>query len=167
MDRCIRASRRAEADGYSYGDELGKPLNAQPARAHDLFCGGVKFLLGVRTHRRAAHFPDRRRDGFHRWRNRPPLRFHHEFRQINGSAGRQDHDGGGVHLARATQGHSGLGCDDGCGARFFDYRFALDGEREGSGPTSGTARQTEDLVADHHRDFFSRSFFGKRIALRR
>jgi CDP-diacylglycerol--glycerol-3-phosphate 3-phosphatidyltransferase len=30
-----------------------------------------------------------------------------------------------------------------------------------------TGLQTEDLVADHHRDFFSRSFFGKRIALRR
>ncbi len=53
---------------------------------------------------------------------------------------------------------AGLGGDDSCGARFFDYRFAIDGEREGPGPARGMARKTENFVAGGHRHFFSRSY---------
>ena len=83
-----------------------------------------------------------------------------EFREINGSACRQDHDRGGFHLARAAESSSGLGRDHGRRARFPDHGSAADGKRTGPHPAGGTAGQTKDLLASDHGYFFPHSAFG-------
>ena len=60
------------------------------------------------------------------------------FGQADGSAGRQDHDGGGLHFAGAAESDSGVGGDDRGRARLSDHGIAADGEFEGPGSAGGT-----------------------------
>ena len=106
-------------------------------------------------------------DRFLRRRNGASLRDRHKFREVDGSAGGQDDDGGRVHLSGSVQGDSGLGGDDRGGARFFDHRVASDGERAGTGASGGATRQAQDFMADHHDSFFPRAACGARIEIRR
>jgi phosphatidylglycerophosphate synthase len=69
--------------------------------------------------------------------NRAALSVRHELRQADGPARRQDHDCGGVHLARRAAGETraergaGMGGDRDCLAGIFDHRPALSGQFSG------------------------------------
>ncbi len=97
--------------------------------------------------------------------NPPPLRSHHKFWQTNGSAGGQDHDGSGLYFAGASESCAGVGGHNSRGARLFDYRSALDGQRQRPGFARGLAREAKNLVANHYGDFFPGSLFGERTAI--
>src|SRR5260370_39680494 len=147
-------------------NELCESTNAQPMVADSYLCRWAKFVVAIRTQLRAGDFYRGRVDRFRRWRDRAPLRVCYEFRQIDGPAGGQNPGGGGVYLTGSAQGGSGVGGNDSGGARFSNHRPADDGERERKGFAGRNGRQTENLLAGCKGNFFSRSAFPPRAALR-
>ena len=136
--------------------ELGEPTYSEPAGVDGALCSVAQFVLALCAHRRTRDFSDCRSHRFHRWRDRTALRSHHELRQIDGSAGGQNHGGGGVHFTCSFESSAGMGGNNRCGARFSDHGSAANGERQGTNSAGRKPRQTKDVVANRYHHFFSR-----------
>src|SRR4030095_1306955 len=135
--------------------ELGEPTYSEPAGVDRALCSVAQFVLALCAHRCAVDFSDCRCHRFHRRRDRTALRGHHELRQIDGSAGGQNHGGGGVHFTRAPQSSASMGSNNGRCAGLFDHRSAANGEREGPNSAGRKPRQTKNVVANRYHHFLS------------
>src|SRR5256885_1390144 len=100
---------RGSEDGHQIEGIEYEPNHLEPSGAHGAFCSRAKFFVAVCAHFRAFNFSHRGSDRSYRWGNRPALRDHHKFWQIDGPARRQDHDGSGIYFAGTPQSCSGMG----------------------------------------------------------
>src|SRR5439155_1260739 len=135
--------------------ELGESSYSQPARPDYSLRHCPELALALRAYHRSDHLSRRRDYRFFRWRDRAPISDGDEFWPVDGSARRQDHDRGGVHLARASARYSSLGRDGGSRSRISHYRIAFDGERKRPGAFIRELGQTQNILANYYRDFFS------------